>query len=74
MRKRPMANAPRFYVGDKVCHKFITAPGSRFLEVIGVGKEINYPGLGLVRRIYWRVGPELSGEEGWTWDFSLEEW
>jgi hypothetical protein len=66
-----MASAPKFYVGDKVRHKQIALTG----EVVGIGKEVEYPGHGPARKIYWKGFNPFNPEQvDWTWDFCMEEW
>jgi hypothetical protein len=63
-----MAELPKFYVGDKVKRRNNRhgTPG----EVEGFSKEIDYPGIGPTRKVYWRVGML----EVWDWEFELEAW
>ncbi len=67
-----MPGLPKFAVGDKVRHKQL--PGC-VGEVVRVGKEVDYPGVGPARKVYWRGwNPYNTDKVDWTWDFALEEW
>lgn len=67
-----MAQAPRFYVGDKVTHKELPCPVA---EVTGYSQLIDYPGKGLTRKVHWiGLNPLDPAGEGWTWEFLLEAW
>ena len=67
-----MPNMPKFFVGDKITHKEFPCPVA---EVTRVGKEIDYPGKGPARKIYWiGLNPLSASDTGWTWDFLLEIW
>jgi hypothetical protein len=60
-------------IGDKVTHRQMKSMG--VLEVIGLSKEIDWPGKGPVRKVFWKtLDPEVGYEENWTWDFALEIW
>lgn len=63
-----MPDHTKFNIGDKVRRKSQkwSTPG----EVEGFSKEIDYPGVGPTRKVYWRV-KEI---EVWDWDFELEAW
>lgn len=62
---------PKFFVGDKVRHIQINMIG----EVIRVCKEVNYPGIGPARKVYYKGWNSFDPEQvDWTWDFALEVW
>lgn len=58
-----------FSIDDKVRRK-----GQRFAqpgEVVGLSKEMDYPGVGPSRKVYWNCGALGTV---WDWDFELEVW
>lgn len=62
---------PQLFVGDKVMHKDLELPG----EVVKVGKIVNWPGKGSVRKVWWKgVGRKTVHPWEWNWDFELEAW
>lgn len=68
-----MPTAPKFFVGDKVRHKQLKE--SMTGEVVKVGKEVNYPGVGPARKIYYKGWDPFDPEKvEWTWDFCMEIW
>jgi hypothetical protein len=66
-----------FDIGDKVIDaREVSGLDSLPGEIVRISREINYPGYGIARKIWWvplGKSPEIWNDN-WSWDFELEAW